>query len=325
MTTTEGRIFEVLDSAQVAVWPVRIMWLALPAIFRLGFGSATADLDATGVLGLEILAWFVWFVGMVATAVSHPLALTIIRTLAPVPVTSLLVASGLQGDLPLTTMLVCGYSAVVMLAIFLPAFGDPMVNGSAYGPERRLALRPPGFVVVGAIPLVWVTMFTLLASGFALAATDHLLFAIPLIFMGAAATYAGIKSLHQLSQRWLVFVPAGFVIHDRLLLTEPVLIPRKVIDNLGLVGFDHGDEKWKRGNGDGIESVDATGGAAGLVVEVNTSADISLAMKGRGSSREATTRSIRFSPTLPGKVLSEARIRGIRVGAPKPPSSPTVE
>ncbi len=317
MNITEGRLFNYLDTSQVGTWPVRIAWLALPVIYRAGFGPATSSLDQTGVFGLEVVAWLVWFVGLIAVVVHHPLALSVIRSLAPVPPAALLLAGVLTGTFPLAMMLVLGYTLVVMLAIFLPAFGDPMVNGSAYGPERRLALRPPGYAVLVAVPLVWILMFGLLATGLTLAASGSAVVGTLFVFGGAVLSYFGFRALHQLSRRWLVFVPAGFVLHDHVLLAEPILIPRKVIDNLGLVGFDHGDEAWKRRPGK-LEAVDATGGAAGLVLEVNTSADIPITIKGRGSLREATTRSIRFTPTLPGKALEEARIRGIRVGDVKP-------
>lgn len=320
MTATEGRLFQVMDSSRVGVWPVRILWLALPVIYRIGFADATKSLDTTGEFGLEVVAWLTWFVGLISVAVAHPVALTTIRMIVPFVSASMVVAMVSVGRISLAMIIVALYGLVLTFAVFLPVFGDPMVNGSAYGPERRLALRPPGFAVLGAAPLVWLAMFVSLAAGFVLAASVSVLLGIVPIFVGTGLATFGWRALHQLSRRWMVFVPAGFVLHDRVLLHEPILIPRKVIDSMGLVGHDHGDEKWRRGQGD-LECIDATGGAAGLVVEVNTSADIPIALKGRGSVREVKTRSIRFSPTLPGKALSEARVRGIRVG-PTPSTSP---
>jgi len=316
MNTTDSRLFTYLDSSQVGTWPVRIIWFAFPLTYQTGFSQATAGLDETGTFGLEVIAWLVWFVGLIAVAVHHPTALSVIRILAPVPAAALLLAAVLTGGISLSYLLILGYCLVALVAIFLPAFGDPMVNGSAYGPEKRVALRPPGYATLAAVPLVWSLMFGLLATGFAMAASGNALIGSLFVLVGAAMSFAGFRALHQLSRRWMVFVPAGFVLHDHVILAEPILIPRKVIDNLGLVGYDHGDESWKQRPGN-LEAVDATGGAAGLVLEVNTSADIPITVKGRGSLREATTRSIRFTPTLPGKVLTEARIRGIRVGEAK--------
>lgn len=320
MNTIESRLFKYLDASQVGTWPVRIAWFALPAIYRTGFIPATSRLDETGVIGLEVIGWTVWFIGLLAVAVLHPIALTTIRILAPVPAAALLLAAMLTGETQASTLVVLGYCLIVTGAIFLPSFGDPMINGSAYGPERRLALRPPGYAVLVAAPLVWLVMFALIASGLTLAASGNTVLGTPLVFLGAVMSYFGFRALHQLSRRWMVFVPAGFVLHDHVILAEPILIPRKVVENLGLVGYDHGDEAWKRRPRE-LEAIDATGGAAGLVLEVNTSADIPITMKGRESLREAVTRTIRFTPTLPGKVLTEARIRGIRVGDPSTDAS----
>ena len=61
------------------------------------------------------------------------------------------------------------------------------------------------------------------AGGALLVAAEQYLIGVPLLLVGLAASWRGAKSLHQLSRRWIVFVPAGFVIHDYWSLAESPL------------------------------------------------------------------------------------------------------
>src|SRR5690606_42064115 len=64
----------------------------------------------------------------------------------------------------------------------------------------------------------------------------------------------GVRSLHTLARRWLVFVPAGMVIHDPLALVDPILLRRGSVRSFGPAPAD-------------TDAVDLTAGAAGLALE----------------------------------------------------------
>ena len=64
-----------------------------------------------------------------------------------------------------------------------------------------------------------------------LAARQWVLGAVALV-VGAVAVWWGVRVLHGLSRRWVVFVPAGMVVHDPLALVDPVLVPRAALRSL---------------------------------------------------------------------------------------------
>ena len=77
-----------------------------------------------------------------------------------------------------------------------------------------------------------------------------------LVVVGVPLAAVAIRALHGLSRRWVVFVPAGVVLHDLQALVDPVLFPRTSIRRLGPAPAD----------GDG--AVDLTQGSLGLALEL---------------------------------------------------------
>ena len=51
--------------------------------------------------------------------------------------------------------------------------------------------------------------------------------------IGSGLSYFSYRSLAALSQRWLVFVPAGVVLHDNMVLADPFLIRKSMIKGIG--------------------------------------------------------------------------------------------
>jgi hypothetical protein len=109
---------------------------------------------------------------------------------------------------------------------------------------------------------------------------------------GAVAARYGARALHRLSRRWLVFVPAGVVLHDPVVLGEAVLFPKRMIRALGPAPAD-------------TTATDATGRALGLVLE--------LQLNERNTVLKQETDRLLFSPLRPGALLREARERGLTV------------
>jgi hypothetical protein len=176
--------------------------------------------------------------------------------------------------------------------LFVPAIGDAFVDGSSYGPERRMALRVPGPLLLGPVELTWAgTVAAMVAGPLLLAAKAWVAGAIALV-VGAVAAWFGVRALHRLSRRWLVFVPAGIVLHDPVVLGEALLFPRRMVRSLGPAARDS-------------TATDVTGRALGLVLEVQ----LTEASKVRS---EDTDRLL-FSPARPGALLREARERGLPV------------
>lgn len=292
------RVASIQESA--GLWPLRALWLALPVVVGFGLGDVVGDLDQAIVA--EVLLWATWFVGLVACLVPGPASLTIVRVLAPATVGVTLVAGVLGGDWSRSLLALAGYGIVVSVVSELPVVGDRMINGSAYGSERRMAIRPPGFAILGPIQVAWLLLFLGALGPSLLAATGRWPAAAVAVPPGAAACWLGWRVLHQLSRRWLVFVPAGFVIHDHVMAAESILLRRSIIDSLGpatVAGVDR--------------ATDLSGGASGLALEVAMSEPVPFTRRGRRELVATEADHLVFTPTLPGAVLTEARIRAIRI------------
>lgn len=285
----------------------------MPAATGYGLAKTFDHLNDGPKLGIELWWWAAWFAGLVATLVPNPISLTAIRILAPASTAACLVA-GFVGDRWPTALIVSvAWSLLVTTIAFMPTTGDPMINGSAYGSERRMALRAPGFALVGPIQLAWLlAAIGLLAPPLAMAANAGLIIILALVFAGGALWVSG-KMLHQLAQRWIVFVPAGFVVHDPVQLLDAVLLRRSAIATFG-PAVDVGTDAE-------IDRTDLTGGAIGLALGVDLvePTEITLRRSGLSSSDQTAklikTAALVFTPSLPGALLTEARVRGIKIGA----------
>lgn len=250
----------------------------------------------------EIGLWAMWFAGLVALLAPSTVSLTVVRFVSPSLLASALYGTIAHGESTAGTTGAIAATAMAFVAVMLPATGDPMVNGSSYGPERRLALRPPAALLFGPMQLTWLVMFGATAGGALMIAAANYVAGIPLLIVGFLASWRGAQSLHQLSRRWIVFVPAGFVIHDYWSLAETLLIQRREIASLGPAPLDKG------------ELLDLTGGAMGLALLVETKDKVPLALRAKKSVESFSAYRLVFTPTLPGQLLHEARVRGISIG-----------
>ena len=104
--------------------------------------------------------------------------------------------------------------------VFLTATFVWLLGALWYTSDAGIDLPPEAILLGGAV---------LLLAG----ATGPLLLAARQWVAGGVLTVAGVvvvvvlaRALHQLARRWLVFVPAGVVLHDPLGLVEPVLLIR---------------------------------------------------------------------------------------------------
>lgn len=226
------------DARNIAVWMVRVAWVLL-AVVPTPIGDAVADSGRTAQVVFTLTAWLVWALGVVAVAWLSPVSLTAIRTLAPVAVVGLAVATlarpGLADAAVLWPLVSVSLGVVAAFAALLPDYAAAHVQASAYGAERRLPLRVPVPQIAPMI-LAWV-----LASGsaaaflFALAAEVWWLAALTAVIAGAFVWVAATR-LHRFARRWLVIVPAGIVVHDQLLLAETFMVKASAVTSVRLAG-----------------------------------------------------------------------------------------
>ena len=112
--------------------------------------------------------------------------------------------------------------------------------------------------------------------------------------------------LHGLARRWLVFVPAGLVVHDLQTLGEAVLFPRSSVAALGVAGGDPPA---------GV--LDLTRGTVGLALQLDLREPLPVSPRqGRRAVDLVDVGGLRFAPARPGAVLDEARRRRVGVVTP---------
>ena len=141
-----------------------------------------------------------------------------------------------------------------------------------------------------------------MVGGPLLLAAGQWLAGLAVVGVAALAGRPVVLRLHQLSRRWLVFVPAGVVVHDPLTLADPVLFPRRMIRSFGPAPIDN-------------PGLDLTGGALGLALELATVEPVVVTpVRGRAPLTEVGVRSVLVTPTRPGHALHLARRRRFPVG-----------
>src|SRR6266508_3619523 len=94
-----------------------------------------------------------------------------------------------------------------------------------------LAPRPIGLTVVRVVAPSFVALAVVVLAG---GSADAAAAVVALVATAVAAAFAA-RSVHSLSGRWVVLVPAGLVIVDPLTLPDPVLFLRERIEALQVV------------------------------------------------------------------------------------------
>jgi hypothetical protein len=228
-----------------AFTPSRILLgVSVAAWVVVGYASpwqVLAD-DSSTATSIALLAWgwTLWVLTAIELLVPSPISLTTVRCVAPLAVIASFVAVS-----PLSIFA----SVVALIIVFSPLFADVMVQGGAYGEEKRFALRTPVPQMAPTV-LAWAVLSFALIGGSLLVTQQQYIAGVPLAIIGIVLATRVPKMLHRHARRWLVVVPAGIVIHDHLVLAETVMSPRSKIASLTVVA-------------EAGESADFTGGVAG--------------------------------------------------------------
>jgi hypothetical protein len=249
-------------------------------------------------LVVVIAAWIVWGVVLIASLVPTTVSLTAVRVLVPTtPVAAVLAWLGGAGST--AGAIAVGTTLVATVAAFSGEIGEFFAQGSAYGHERRLPLRPPAAVVAASVTAWLVLVAATVTGALALAARQWAL-GLPLAVLALVGIPSFARRFHRLSRRWLVVVPAGLVVHDHVVLAETVLFQKRELAgaSLALVGSP---------------AADLTGTTLGPVVEVRLreTGTVVLAAPPRGQTRALHVNSILVSPTRPGRLLHYLHDEGI--------------
>jgi len=198
--------------------------------------------------------WILWTVTAIATWILHPISLSAIRLSSPV-VFIALIAQLPAEDFGILPVAVSTAALISLLLIYTSDFGMIQVQAGAYGNERRFLLRIPASLVLPSF-LTWAVLATLFVVADNLFGSDLWIGGFIASVLAAAAIWRFAPELHRLSLRWLVRVPAGWVIHDGVLLAENLLMRSHNVASLQLAPAD-------------TEAIDLSGITYGIPLEIS--------------------------------------------------------
>ncbi len=279
---------------------LQAIWLVLPLLVGPALGAAL-DTRSTPVQTLAAGAtWAAWAALLVAVMVPRATSLTAMRLGAPAALAASVAAALGPGVGAGAGALAVVATTVVVALVTAPPVTDAFVDGSSYGTERRFALRTP-LPLLGLAGATWVVVAAGVAVGPLLLAARQWALGGGLTVVGAAAAYAGVRSLHGLARRWFVMVPSGVVVHDPVGRPDSVMAPRPLIVRFGPAPA-------------GTDALDLTLGAAGLALELETSEPLPVTVRraGRDVGTEPATR-VLIAVARPAAVLAEATARRLPV------------
>jgi len=293
-------------------WPFRAAW----GVLAVAAGPALADTLSDTSRPVQVVAstgaWLAWAAVLVASLVPRASSLTVLRLAAPAPL-ALAVVAAVRGPFGADDAVALAAGVAVAAAAAWPATADAFVDGSSYGPERRFALRTPPPLLLAAAPVAWLLAVAVPATAVLLLAAKAWVPGAALVAVGVAGVALGVPAIHRLSRRWLVFVPAGLVVHDHLALADPVLLRRPTFVAIGPAPA-------------ATAAHDLTLGASGLALELALGGDVEVPVArplGRGRREAVLVTADRFlvTPLRPGAVLAEARERRYPVATAEPTTS----
>ncbi len=279
------------------VWAVRAWWAALPftagPVLADGLHETSAAWRTTASGGL----WAIWGLVLAGALLALPATLVLVRLAMTAAVAAVLWAGWGAADWGEVALMAAVSGALAAVALSAPV-GQVFVNGISYGDEIRLLLRPPAVLLAGPLPAAAVISVGGAISGPLLLAAEHWIAGGVITAVGAPLAVLAVRSLYSLTRRWIVFVPAGLVLHDHLAVQDPVLLRRRSVDGFGPA---------KQGS----DALDLSQGAAGLLLQLSLHqpAELSAPAKRKHNDRETLARAILIAPSRPGQAIAIARRR----------------
>lgn len=284
-------------------WAIRLVWVTLPVAIGPLIDVGLEKNSRSVQLVLLVLSWAVWGCGLVAVLVFHPIGLVGLRVATA---SALVFASVLAVRIHSAadrSIVGVGASLIAVMVTFAAETGHLCVNGPAYPNERRFLLRPPAVMLLGAIPVAGALVGAGVVAGPLLLAAKSWVAGVIVLLVGAGGAFVGARSLYGFTRRFVVFVPAGFVLHDLAVIREPVLFRKQTVESISPADA-------------AADALDLTATAPGLAVEVRLHEKTEITRITRRNDPGDTGSTARFliMATLPGRLVGEARARNYETG-----------
>ena len=233
-------------------WPVRVLWLVaalLPNNLTDTMSSHSQVLRTT----MSVELWLLWALVALATWLHHPISLTTARCIVPVVVAHLFVGLP-DSSFGVGNVIGAACALVALVLIYTSNYGSIHVQAGAYGDERRYLLRVPAPIVMPLV-LGWGVMMVVVSTTPLMLASERYVIGGIGVVLSAGLLWQLPVRLHRLSRRWLVKVPAGWVVHDDVVLSENLLIKTHEVVSMNLAL-------------EGSEALDLTGMTRGVPIEM---------------------------------------------------------
>ena len=274
------------------IWVLRILVAILPFIGA-GVDELVSERSTSVQNVATVLAWAVWATSVLSVFILHPATLTVLRMAVPV-ITATLLYISVTGAIDTSQIICAAISVAILLISFNADLGNAFVQASAYGDEKRFLLRPP-VALVAPVLLIAMMLLTATVAAPILIAAENLPLGIICSVVSAVGFWFFARRIHQLSRRWFVFVPAGFVVHDETLLGTNLMIRKHDLVEMQLAKRD-------------TQAADLTALTWGVPLELSFKQpqDVSLtslAAKHLNAVSAIHASSILIAPSRPGAVL----------------------
>lgn len=287
-------------------WILAVVWTTLPVTAGGAIADATADWSSAPQVVAAVLCWGAWATGLLAIVVPRPILLTALRAVAPCfLVLAVVVATTADVD---TAGAVAAVAATLVAQVLVsrPPVALLAANAAAYGDESRFPLRVPPGLFLAPLPLARLLLGAAVATGPLLLADERWLLGGVASVVGAAVGVVAARSLHGLSIRWGVLVPAGFVVVDPLTLTDPVLFVRERIVSLRPIGATPPD-------GEDVLDLRLGASSGSLALTLDTPAELFRALRRRRGAETVRSTVICVAVVDAGRMLRAAGERRIPV------------
>jgi len=289
-------------SAFILRWGFAAIWALLPFMAGPALATALELQDQLFQSVASLILWIAWAIVLSAAVVPRTTTLTVARIIAPASVIVTMWAAVAMDSPNLANGSALVASIIAASVVLLPAVGEHFVNGSSYGDEHRFPLRAPGMLLIGPIEIAWLVTLLGVTAGPLLLASRQLLIGAFALAIGWPAAWIAARSLHLLARRWLVFTPAGVVLHDPLSVVEAMLVLRNQVKSIGPADHDSAAK-------------DLTQSSPGLALEIGMVDPLAISptpvrhWRERGTVVSEDVTSVLFTPSRPGAVLRAAARR----------------
>lgn len=286
------------------VWTLRITVIALVLVVPL-IDASFDELNETARVVVSIVLWTLWAGALLSILVPSSSSLTALRLVVPAHCATTVLVVIASGEVSWATVAAAALGVVATVAATSGDIGRHWVQMSAYGDERRFLLACPPVMIVAQV-LTWTVWFALAAGAVtSLTADEPSVLMIAIGIAAALLTVTGLvvlpRRFHRFSRRWLVWVPAGLVVHDHVVLAETAMLSRRAVAAVDL---------WYPGSEP--EPLDVTGGPQrpGIVVSLHDAETMILAPnKEHPGGRALHVRSFLVRPTRLEPALAELTAR----------------